>query len=166
MKYSFVDRLQDFEFHDSFWKMLSWEDDEVVIELRCLNVHKSALLEPVDTDMEIENARMIFRGFSQLTYEPSRVWKTDEKGKSYTDEPQIIHSGKAAQKFFIAEMKENPMILNLSYCDRKCEIDGCGTDPYFTFCFSFQHVEIAWDTFRGAAWYEREQHARIERIGG
>lgn len=165
MKYQFTNRLQDFEFHDNIWHLVSFESDLLVFTVSCLNVHKSALTEQFETDMEIADACLIFRGVTQLTYEPSRTWKQDADGKSYTDEPRIIYEGETAHNFFVAEMEDSPRIYGLQYTDEKCEVCGCGNDPYFTFCFSYKSAEISWECFKNIAWYHRPRTSNIQRIG-
>ncbi len=165
MKYHFVNRLQDFEFHDTYWEIIDCQPDRISFVISYLNVRKSALEEDSDKDMEISDAHMTFYGVSEVTYEPSRTWKKDDNGNSYSDEPQIIHTGETAQKFLISEMKNKPIIYNFDYTDSQCKIGGCGEDPYFTFCISFQRVEIVWESFKNIAWYERERNSNIEGIG-
>lgn len=42
MKYISTDRLCDFEFHDSEWSVVSWENGNLTVKLRALNIHKDA----------------------------------------------------------------------------------------------------------------------------
>ncbi len=165
MKYQFINRLQDFEFHDSIWHLVSFESDVFVFTVSCLNVHKAVLKEQFDTDMEIADACLIFRGVSQLTYEPSRTWKNDADGNLHTDESRIVHEGETAHKFFVSEMEDGPVIYELEHSDGKCKVGGSGKDPYFTFCFAYQESEISWECFKNIAWYHRSQTSNIQKVG-
>ena len=105
MKYVSINRLSDFEFHDSELTLVSFEDQRLILNATHLNVHKGIEQNPHEVDMEIALANLSFEGFVICSYEPGRAWKRDEKGQYYTDEPQIILSGKEANDRFITQIK-------------------------------------------------------------
>ena len=67
MKYTSVDRLSDFEFHDSEWELVEWRKianiDTVTFKARLLNVYKDAAPNNLGVDMEIEEATICFNNF-------------------------------------------------------------------------------------------------------
>ena len=95
MKYVSINRLSDFEFHDSKLVFVSFEDQCLVLKATHLNIHKGTEQNPHTSDMEIASARLTFEDFVIHSYEPGRAWKQDENGQVYTDEPKIVLSGNA-----------------------------------------------------------------------
>lgn len=77
LKYIFIDRLSDFEFHDVEITLDSFINNRLTVKANFLNIHKSAEQNPFQTDMEIESARITFEGFQIISYEPGRAWKKD-----------------------------------------------------------------------------------------
>ena len=154
MHYSSNNRLQDFEFHDTELSLISWEDNRLVVSAKYLNVHKDAAPNNADADMEISEARITFRGFQIKEFEPSRTWKTDENGKSYTDDPLIIHTGAVARSMFENELKNSITVMGIVLENDIYELGALGIDPYFSVRFLFSDVEIEWDDYRKKAWYE------------
>ena len=154
MHYSSNNRLQDFEFHDAELSLISWEDNRLVVSAKYLNVHKDAAPNNADADMEISEARITFSGFQIKEFEPSRTWKTDENGKSYTDDPLIIHTGAVARSMFENELKNSITVMGIVLKNDIYELGALGIDPYFSVRFLFSDVEIEWDDYRKKAWYE------------
>ena len=154
MHYSLNNRLQDFEFHDAKLSLISWEDNRLVVSAKYLNVHKDAAPNNADADMEISEARITFSGFQIKEFEPSRTWKTDENGKSYTDDPLIIHTGAIARSMFENELKNSITVMGIVLENDIYDLGALGIDPYFSARFTFSDVEIAWDDYRKKAWYE------------
>ena len=154
MHYSSTNRLQDFEFHDAELSLISWEDNRLVVSAKFLNVHKDATPNNADADMEISEARITFCGFQIKEFEPSRTWKTDENGNSYTDDPLIIHTGAIARNMFENELKNSITVMGIVLKNDIYELGALGIDPYFSVRFLFSDVEIEWDDYRKKAWYE------------
>ena len=154
MHYSSTNRLQDFEFHDAKLSLISWEDNRLVVSAKYLNVHKDAAPNNADADMEISEARITFSGFQIKEFEPSRTWKTDENGNSYTDDPLIIHTGAIARSMFENELKNSITVMDIVLENGIYELGALGIDPYFSVRFVFSDVEIEWDDYRKKAWYE------------
>ena len=156
LKYVSFNRLSDFEFHDSVLTLVSVEDQRLILNATHLNVHKGIEQNPHIDDMEIALASLTFEGFVICSYEPGRAWKRDEKGHYYTDEPQIILSGKEANDRFMKQIKSGITVLDLGEKEGSIYfIDGISEDPFFTLCFVFQNVSIEWDDFKGKAWYNQ-----------
>ena len=154
MRYSSTNRLQDFEFHDAELSLISWENNRLIVSAKFLNIHKDAAPNNADTDMEISEARITFSGFQIKEFEPSRTWNTDENGKSYTDDPLIIHFGELARNMFETELKNSITVMDIVFENDIYELGALGIDPYFSVRFLFSDVEIEWDDYRKKAWYE------------
>lgn len=154
MHYSSTNRLQDFEFHDAELSLISWEDNRLVVFAKYLNVHKDAAPNNAGADMEISEARITFSGFQIKEFEPSRTWKTDESGNSYTDDPLIIHTGEIARSMFENELKNSITVMDIVLENGIYELGALGIDPYFSVRFVFSDVEIEWDDYCKKAWYE------------
>ena len=158
MRYSSTNRLQDFEFHDSELSFISWEDNRLSVSAKFLNVHKEAAPNNADADMEISEARITFYGFELKEFEPSRTWKTDANGQSYTDSPLIIHTDAIARKMFEAELQNSITVIGIACDGGIYELGAGGIDPYFSARFVFSDVNIEWDDYRKKAWYELHKH--------
>ena len=165
MKYYSRDRLQDFEFHDSKFSLVSFEPlpsyipeingcYELVISAKYLNVHKDAAPNNLGTDMEIKEAIITFNGFRINEFEPSRVWKRDENGNLYTDDPLVIYKGETARAMFEAELKDSISVVGITNDNDEYELGAMGIDPYFSVRFTFSSVCIEWDDYSKKAWYE------------
>jgi len=154
MKYSSVDRFDDFEFHDCEFTFVSWEDDRLVVSAKFLNIHKDAPQNNFGVDMELDKAQIIFHGFNIKEFEPSRTWKTDENGNSYTDDPLIIYTDDKARSMLKNELKSTAIVMGITYDSGEYELGAIGIDPYFSVRFEITSLEIVWDDYRKIAWYE------------
>ena len=154
MRYSSINRLQDFEFHDAELSLVSWKRNCLIVSAKFLNIHKNAAPNNVNADMEISEARITFSGFQIKEFEPSRAWKTNENGESYTDDLLIIHTGAVARSMFENELRNSITILDIDSKNDIYELDALGIDPCFSVRFVFSDVEIEWDNYRKKAWYE------------
>ena len=162
MQYCSTNRLQDFEFHDSELSFVSWKDNRLIVSAKYLNVHKDDAPNNSGTDMEISEARITFYGFELKEFEPSRTWKTDENGQSYTDDPLIIHTNSTAHKMFEAELQNSITVMRIVCDDGVYELGACGIDLYFSVRFIFSDVDIEWNDYRKKAWYElHKQYKKV-----
>ena len=154
MNYISVDMLSDFEFHDAEFILDSFDNRHLTVKAACLNIHKDAAQNSHETDMEIASARITFKQFHLLTYEPGRAWKQDEAGNFYSDETQIILSGDDASTRFLTQLKAGITILDLGRKEAfTYYIDAMSKEPFFTVCFTFESVVIEWDNYKKEAWY-------------
>ncbi|MBQ9071391.1 MAG: hypothetical protein IJY23_08630 [Clostridia bacterium] len=154
MKYSSTNRFEDFEFHDSMLSLVSWDNSRLVIAAKHLNVHKDAAPNNAGADMEISEARITFYEALVKEFEPGRAWKRDESGNSYTDDPLIIHNGKAAHDMFENELRNSITVIGFTSDNGLYELGAVGIDPYFSVRFTFSKFEVEWDDYREKAWYE------------
>lgn len=155
MKYSSANQLHHFEFHDSEWTLDCLTEKTLIVNIRHLNIHKGTAQNNTDSDMEIDIAKLTFRGFHVQTFEPGRTWKVDSSGESYTVEPQIILEGEEAHNKLMNELQHGLTVFHFDKEDYNvCRIDACGNSPFFTAQFVFDSVTVEWDSYRKKAWYE------------
>ena len=77
MKYSSVNNLQDFEFHDSQMEFIGYADGKLVVAVKHLNIHKATLQNDFEIDMEINLAQITFEGLSVKSFELSKSEKAN-----------------------------------------------------------------------------------------
>ena len=154
MKYMITDRLQDFEFGDSEFTLVSWDNDHLTVSVEFLNIHKDAVPGNSDSDMEIEKALITFYGFQLHEFEPGRTWKRNETGRDYTDDPLIVYTDGKACAMLENELSGSITVWHLEEDSGGYELDASGIDPFFSVRFSFSSVEVTWDAYRKKAWYE------------
>ena len=155
MGYRSVDQLEQFEFHDSDWKLNSRDGDAVAFAVENLNIHKDTEQNGEEWDMELSPARMTFRGFRLICFEPGRTWTTDETGKSVPVGPRVLYTGEEGMDLLA---KESFQVFHLKREGDHWEIGCCGVEPYFTVEFDFDSVEITWDSYEKKAWYELHRY--------
>ena len=166
MKYCSINQLNDFEFHDANFTIVKFDGDELIVSARHLNIHKETEQNPYECDMEIDRARIAFKGFRAYSFEPGRTWKPDWNGELKTNEPRIVFDGREAEKKIIQTLEVGVWINGFEKEDdsRYC-FDGCTLEPnstYFAAEFSFDCVTVEWDRYRKGAWYERNEHYETE----
>lgn len=154
MKYSSTNRFEDFEFHDSTLAFVSWDDSRLIVTAKYLNVHKDAAPNNTGADMEISEARITFYGIQIKDFEPSRTWKTDENGNSYTNDPFIIYTDDDARDMLENELHNSITVMGFTFENGLYELGAIGIDPYFSARFTFSEIEVVWDDYRKKAWYE------------
>ena len=154
MRFQSINRLLDFEFHDSMWSLADCDSASFAFDVTALNLHQDAPQNPESCDMEIENACVFFVGFRLAVYEPGVAWTTDASGKSCPTEPQKTYTGDEAIALFQLEAKHGIWVYALEQTDTgEWVLSGCGEEPYFEAGFSFDQVTIEWDKYRRPAWY-------------
>ncbi len=164
MKYISLDRLQDFEFHDSELELIGWEKlgnmDDVTFKARLLNVHKDAAPNNSGVDMEIKEAIIHFGNIVIKEYERMRSITLDENGNEILGDPQVIHKGDEARKLFDNDLKDKITVLYLGESNNgEYELEGIGYNHNcFMVRFTFGTVKIEWCDYSGAAWYELNRH--------
>ena len=154
MKYRVVDDLTFFEFHDSVWKLATFEAGALALRVKELNLHRDAAQNPCGCDMEIEEARMIFEGVRIWTHTPSARWKNDAEGISRLVGAIVTCTGESAEERLLHELRHGINVFSLEETNGRCKICACGDDPYFEAEFSAETVRVEWDALRGPAWYE------------
>ena len=158
MKYRSINRLSDFEFHDSEWFLVDLSSSGFVVNVKLLNIHEDAPQNRKSCDMEIEVARITFDSFSLHSFCPSVVWKTNPDGSSQPTEPLQEYTGKEGIRLFLNEFGRTVTVFRFVPTEDNCWIlSAAADDPYFEAAFSFGRVTIEWDAYRRPAWYVRKQ---------
>ena len=160
MKYRIENQLDLFEFHDSEVSLVGFDKKDLTVSVKHLNIHKDAKENPHDCDMEISLANICFQNIHILSVEPARAYRSDADGNLYTDEPQIIFTGKDAEKKFIRELK-NGFTINCidirQFGEHKTiEINTTALEC-FSAILSFSDIIVEWDEYRKKAWYELQK---------
>lgn len=165
MKYRVENQLDLFEFHDSEFSLIGFDKKDLTVSVKHLNIHKDAKENPHDCDMEISSANIYFQNTHILSFEPMRAYQLDAGGNWYTDEPQIIFTGKDAEEKFISELKNG---FSINCIDIRqfgehttIEISTNALECFFA-TFSFSNVIVEWDSYRRKAWYELHKQYRYE----
>ena len=159
MTFRSVNRPNDFEFHDVVLSLIRFEGDTLILSARYLNIHKGTEQNASDADLEIESAICTFMGFQVHTYEVIRPLTQDANGVWHQDKPFPRLEGKAAADKLIEALKNS---LSVHYFERTAEslyymegdMEGGGTDSFFTATFSIARFVVEWENYRQKAWYE------------
>lgn len=158
MQHCLVDRLDAFEFHDAELSLILGDNNRLIVSAKYLNIHKDAAPNNPETDMEIAEARVTFGGLRIIEFEPSRTWKKDENGNSYSDEPLVIHTDSVAKDMFENELRNKIIVLRMDTDNGICELLACGIDPCFSVRFDFASVRVEWNDYRGKHGTRRENN--------
>ncbi len=165
MKYRSSKILDDFEFHDAEFTFEGFNNQNLVVTARYLNIHKSAEQNPYSKDMEIELAKITFQGIHFISIKLGGARKQDEPGGLWTEEPQVIYEGKTAEEKILSNLRSGIKVLEFGVFDNgNCYFDGIADEPWLWFQaqFSFESALIEWDAYRKPAWYEeRPFHQHI-----
>ena len=156
MKYRVENNLDLFEFHDADFSFVSFDNNELTLSAKHLNIHKNTNENPHDDDMEITLANVTFLKFKVLSFEPMRTYQIDDDGKWYTNEPRVIIKGKEAEIHFLENAKKGFSINCIDVCKQKIrtkiEFSASTPNPFFA-TVSFEGVVIEWDEYCKKAWY-------------
>ena len=157
MKHCIQNTLSLFEFHDAEFSFLSFQDNNLVISAKHLNIHKNTLQNPDDCDMEIDIAKITFYDVTMISYELIQGYITDADGNKYTNDPKVFLTDKEASLKFTDELK-NKIFLNYLdiYNENNKQIIEIGTcaPTVFTAIFSCKNLSVEWDKYSQKAWYE------------
>lgn len=155
MKYISTRIFSDFEFHDAFFKLESFEGNTITFSVRYLNIHKNTAQNSGSTDMELEIAHVTFCNFRLISFDPGRTWKQNNNGEFYTEEPHVIFEGKTAEEKFLKELHVGTTVYEFGTLENGNHyFSGTGDEPWFEVQFLFDSATIGWDEFRKPAWYE------------
>lgn len=155
MRYRAENQLELFEFHDADLSFLGVDGDDLIVSAKHVNIHKNTAQNPSDYDMEIDCARLTFRGFRPLSYEPGRPWEIDQEGELHPIGPQIVFSGQDAGVKFTEALHKRIWVYYFGAKDGGGYVmEGNAVDPYFTMEFDFDSLVVEWDGYRKKAWYE------------
>lgn len=156
MEYNVENQLDLFEFHDSEFALIQFDNDKLIVSVKYLNIHKISLPNPSDYDMEIKNAIITFKNFHITQY------------KFYSSQNEITdyYEQEAIEKFieeFDGEYVKHINIFDLGKLDNSIYyIDASGKSTFFAIQFTFDNVTIEWDEYRKKAWYELFKERKIK----
>lgn len=150
MKYCSTDRLQDFAFHDSALSRILWDDNRFIISVKHLKVRRDAAPNKMNTDVEIDEARITFYGLQINEFEQDR----GKDGQIDTDEPSVIYKGRKACSMFENEFSHTIVVTKMTADNGVYELRAIGVGPYFSVRFSFFSVDVEWEDERSPVWYE------------
>lgn len=154
MNYCVKNDLTVFEFHDAEFSFVSFENNNLVISAKNLNIHKNTAQNPDDCDMEIDLATITFYDFEMISYESIQGYVTDADGTQYTNDPKILLKNKEAELQFINELKNKLFLDYLEICDNNIIEIGTCASTVFTAIFSYKNICAEWDNYSQKAWYE------------
>ena len=154
MKYISIDRLSDFEFHDTTFDLQSSEGNSLTVMAKHLNIHTSAEQNPFENDMEIETACIRFERIDVVSYKTGGAKRFDANGNYIDIEPEFIFDKQEAHGHFIDQLKSGITVLYLGEDEKqRYIIEAVGHDSFFMVAFSFDRMIIEWDDYIGEAWY-------------
>ena len=140
MKFISVNKLSDFEFHDTELNFNKFSNNSLQLKARHLNIRQNAEQNPHETDMEIATAIITFEDFSLSSYEIS---KGENSKTVLTDFP--------AFSLFKEQLKSGITVFDFGiYEGNTYFIDAT---EFFTVFFTFKNLKIEWDEYKGKAWY-------------
>jgi len=157
MKYRSSKILDDFEFHDAEFTFESFDNRNLDIDVRYLNIRKSAEQNPYSKDIELELARITFQRVHFIAIKLGGARKQDEPGGLWTEEPQVIYEGKTAEEKILSNLRSGVSVKEFGVLDNgSYYFDGVvyETCLWFQAQFSFEFALIEWDAYRKPAWYE------------
>lgn len=168
MKYCVKNQLDLFEYHDTELRFVSFENNNLILKAKCLNIHKNTKENPSDCDMEIESAILTFYGYEIISTAPLITIVTDSNGNTYFDEPKEI-TGKEAENSFLNELKKGSTIFHLDFQrqeNKNISVIDFSYINCYNIKFSFDSVKIEWDNYSQKAWYEKNKnfHYKITLI--
>lgn len=157
MKYSSSNIFSDFEFHDADFKFQAFENNDLTILVKNLNVHKNTEHNPYSLDMELSEAKIVFYNFRVAAFSPFGQRQKGADGKWYTTEPQITFTEAAAKKLLLHELRRGFTVFDFGLTENGSPyFDGICEDPFYAE-FQFDSAAVQWDTYNKPAWYEERR---------
>ena len=158
MRYQSINRLQDFDFHDAVWTLVSCSDNSLAGNVRFLNIHQDCPQNTEDCDMEIETARITMTGCRVIAYKPVSPEIIDSAGVRHPADPPVVYAGEKAAKALLNEMEYGMTFDSLHEGDNGSWIlEGCGETLFFEAEIIFESVLVEWDSYRCPSWYVSRQ---------
>lgn len=162
MKYTSTNKITDFNFHDAYFELVSFENKELKISAKHLNIHKTATENPESRDMEIKEAIITLINFDSPFFKEGdkTTFKPDGQREVTIVDPV---TGDDALKAFLQEIEDGLTVYYFGKDENeKYAIEGCGISPFFTAELSFSQIIISWDEFLKPAWYELHRQFNYE----
>ena len=149
MKHISIDQINDFEFHDAGFTLISHAPEQLAVSARYLNIHKETDQNPHPTDMEIERALITFHQFAVKAFDPGSAWRQDAEGKWFEYEQGVVFTGEEALQKYLHELREEIHVYRfVRREDGSYSIDAAGCDaPWFEVHFTFDFITVEWDEY-------------------
>ena len=159
MKYYVENNLTLFEFHDSVISLVRYDETNLIVSAKQLNIRKFTEQNPSEYDMEIADAQITFYDFTPLSYIHNEVLFADTETTPLVS--QKTFEGKDATEHFLEELNNQITIFDFNKMDNgNFFIDGIGIGPFFTMIFSFAKVTIEWESYIDKSVYEQKKQYR------
>ena len=161
MSYRSTDRICDFEFHYSRIDFVSFENANLTITAKALNIHQNTEQNSYDTDMQCSAATITFINAVIGFYTDGITYKCINGEFVPESEEAVVYTDKHAEALFLKEAKHGFEIYGVkekmqgNY--KVFEFDAGGIAPFFSCGIYYESVEISWDSFEGKAWYEEKK---------
>jgi len=162
MKFTAINELTCFEFHDANIEMIDFRDKNMIWKLSAVNATKENSQNHFATDMCIDDAEITFEDYEIVDiifgaykiYDSNQVLiESAEARTAQPDEYCDILNKTLSDYCYILSMEETPREdVKQQVC---FDIDG-GAGNY-TLVISFSKSIVQWDEFNGKAWYEDEK---------
>ena len=162
MKYTSINELSCFEFHDANIEEIEFRDRNMVWRLSAVNATKENSQNSFDIDMCIDDAEIIFEDYEivEIIFSAYEIFDSNqvliesaEARTAMPDEYVHILSETLGNYCYILGMKQIP---NKDLRQKVCfDIDG-GAGNY-DLILSFSKSIVQWDEYNGKAWYEDEK---------
>lgn len=163
MKYTAINELNFFDFHDAELQKIDINGDSLIWRLCSLNATTQNSQNSFNEDMCIKEAEVIFEHFNieEIVFPAYEVYDSDnnliESVESITANPNEYDDilKKTLDSYcYIYSMEELSKLGNDK--NKVCfNIDGGAGDYYIT--LSYSKSIIHWNEYEGKAWYENEK---------
>lgn len=164
MQYCVKNQLHLFEFHDSVFSFVRFDQTCLVVSAKYLNIHKEAKENPEDCDMEIDSAEISFNGIENFAFKWMEEYEPAVDGTLYMTRSSILFRDKEAENRFMDALKRRITVDGIEICEDKNgkDIIRIYTHNCFLVEFTFESVLIRWDTYSKKAWYEQHKQYTYE----
>ena len=156
MKYYVENNLTLFEFHDSVISLVRYDETNLIVSAKQINIRKFTEQNSSEYDMEIADAQITFYDFTPLSYTHNEVLFADTGTTPLVS--QKTFEGKDVTEHFLEELNNQITIFDFNKMDNgNFFIDGIGIGPFFTMIFSFAKVTIEWESYIDKSVYEQKK---------
>lgn len=149
MTYTSIDHPEHFVFMDTTWELLRREGNDLTFRIRDLCVSEGEPNNPESCDLQTEEAIVTFRDFELIHAESPEGLLTETDGST-----SVIPAGVlGCEETMELLMNESLFVPNFDPIEDHWVIQALAPD-FFQAELRFSSIEIEWDGFTRAAWYE------------
>lgn len=155
MKYTSVNAISDFEFHDVELELNYWVDTSLSLKAKHLSIHKNTPQNPYESDMEIAEALISFDGIDVHSYKVGGTQVYDDKHNLIQSTPDVIFHGNEAYEKLRDSLEDNgATVFDFGTRDgQEYYMDAHRNSLFYTIFFTFDKVTVEWEEYKGSAWY-------------